>query len=93
MPKIVVKKDGREEEFIPEKIVVAAVKSGAKPEVARKISKDIEKIDKEKIESSEIREEVLKNLRNESPALEKKWLAYDKSVKRLYRHYKDGLYG
>ncbi|RLF63257.1 MAG: ATPase, partial [Thermoplasmata archaeon] len=33
MPKIVVKKDGREEEFIPEKIVVAAVKSGAKPEV------------------------------------------------------------
>ncbi|KAA0002413.1 MAG: ATPase [Thermoplasmata archaeon] len=92
MPKIVVKKDGREE-FIPEKIVVAAVKSGAKPEVARKIAKDIEKIDKEKIESSEIREEVLKNLRNESPALEKKWLAYDKSVKRLYRHYKDGLYG
>jgi len=93
MPKIVVKKDGREEDFIPEKIVVAAVKSGAKPEVARKIAEDIEKIDKEKIESSEIREEVLKNLRKESPVLEKRWLAYDKSVKRLYKRYKDGLYG
>jgi len=93
MPKIVVKKDGREEAFIPEKIVAAAVKSGAKPEVARKIAKDIEKIDKEKIESSEIREEVLKNLRKENPVLEKRWLAYDKSVKRLYKHYKHGLYG
>jgi len=92
MPKIVVKKDGREEEFIPEKIVVAAVRSGATPEVARKIAKDIEKIEKEKIESSEIREEVLKNLRKESPILEKRWLAYDESVKRLYRHYKGGLY-
>ncbi len=92
MPKIVVKKDGREEEFVPEKIVASAVKSGATPELARKIAGDIEKIEKDKIESREIEKEVLKNLRKESPALEKRWIAYDKSVKRLYRHYKGGLY-
>ena len=92
MPRIVVKKDGREEEFIPEKIVVSAVKSGARPELARKIAEDIKKINRDKIESKEIEKEVLKNLRVESPLLEKKWLAYDKSVKRLYRNYKGGLY-
>ncbi len=92
MPKIVMKKGGREEEFISEKIVVSAVKNGAKPELAREIAKKIEKIDKEKIDSGEIRDEVLKNLRTENPVLEKKWLAYDKSVKRLYRHYRNRLY-
>ncbi|GAG54280.1 unnamed protein product, partial [marine sediment metagenome] len=34
MPKTVIKKDGRKEPFIKEKIVVSAVKSGASVEVA-----------------------------------------------------------
>lgn len=92
MPKIVVKKDGREEEFIPEKIVVSMVKGGAPLGKAREVADEIQNIDKEKIETKEIRERILEKMRVEHPLLEKKWLAYDKSVKRLYRHYKHGLY-
>jgi len=92
MPKKVIKKDGREEEFVPEKIIVSMVKGGAPLEKARKIADEIKKIDKEKIETKEIREKVLKRIRVEYPLMEKKWLSYDKSVKRLYRHYKEGLY-
>lgn len=39
MPKYVIKKDGRKEEFIPEKIVVSAIKSGASVNKAREIAK------------------------------------------------------
>ena len=38
---IVTKRNGQREEFISEKIVVSAVKSGASPAVARKIAKEI----------------------------------------------------
>ncbi|HEC76656.1 MAG TPA: ATPase [Thermoplasmatales archaeon] len=92
MPKVVVKKSGKKEEFIPEKIVVSAVKSGATPEVARNIAKKIEKIEKDEIETREIREIVLHELKGINPSWHEKWLAYDKQIKRLYRHYKHGLY-
>ena len=35
------KRDGRTEEFMPEKIVVSAVKSGASPEAAREIAGEV----------------------------------------------------
>lgn len=92
MPKIVVKKSGKKEEFIPEKIVVSAVKSGATPEVARNIAKKVEKIDKEEIETGEIRKMVLHELKSINPEWHEKWIAYDKQIKRLYRRYKNGLY-
>ncbi len=92
MPKFVIKKDGRKEEFIPEKIVVAAVKSGAPPEEARKIAKKIESIEKEEIETSQIRSIVLEELKKVNPVWHERWVAYDKQIKRLYRHYKHGLY-
>ncbi len=92
MPKKVVKREGHEEPFVPEKIVAAAVKSGADPEAARDIARDIEQIDREKIETSEVRERVLQKLRAHDPEWEKRWRSYDKGVKRLYRRYKDGLY-
>ncbi|MEM4462518.1 MAG: ATP cone domain-containing protein, partial [Candidatus Bathyarchaeia archaeon] len=38
----VVKRDGRREEFIPEKIVVSCLKSGASLDSARKIAKIVE---------------------------------------------------
>jgi len=63
MPKFVIKKDGRKEEFIPEKIVVSAVKSGAPPEEARKIAKKVESVEKEEIETKEIRNIVLEELK------------------------------
>ena len=92
MPKKVVKKDGREEDFIPEKIVVSMVKAGAPLETARTVADEIQSIDKEKIETREIKMKVVERVREEHPPLEKKWVAYDKSVKRLYRRYKEGLY-
>ncbi len=92
MPKAVIKKDGRKEEFIPEKIIVSAIKSGATPEIARNIAGKIERIGKEEIESSEIREIVLHELGSINPEWRERWLSYDKGVKRLYRHYRDGLY-
>ncbi len=92
MPKFVIKKDGRKEEFIPEKIVVSAVKSGANIDIARNIANKIEKIEKEEIETKEIREIVLHELKNANPIWHKRWIEYDEGVKRLYRHYKHGLY-
>ncbi len=92
MPKVVIKKDGRKEEFIPEKIVVSAVKSGADIDVARDIAKKVENIDKEEIKTEEIREVVLHELKNVNPDWHERWLAYDKGVKRLYKHYRHGLY-
>ena len=92
MPRKVVKREGNEEPFIPEKIVVAAVKSGADPETARAIAQDIEQIDEEKIETSEIKDHVLQRLRAYDPEWEKRWRSYDKGVRRLYHRYKDGLY-
>ncbi len=92
MPKKVVKREGDEEPFVPEKIVAAAVKSGADPETARNIARDIEQIDRDKIETSEIRQRVIQKLRAHDPEWEKQWRSYDKGIKRLYRRYRDGLY-
>lgn len=92
MPKKVVKREGEEEPFVPEKIVAAAVKSGADPETARAIARAIEQIDEEKIETSDIRKRVLQKLRAHDPEWEKQWRSYDKAVKRLYHRYKEGLY-
>ncbi|MFO8132933.1 MAG: ATP cone domain-containing protein [Thermoplasmatota archaeon] len=92
MPRKVVKRKGGEEPFVPEKIVAAAVKSGADPETARAIARDIEQLDEDAIETSEIRERVLQKLRAHDPEWEKQWRSYDKGVKRLYHRFRDGLY-
>lgn len=92
MPKIVIKKDGRKEDFIPEKIVVSAIKTGASVDVARNIARKIESIEKEEIETKEIREIVLHELKSVNPVWHERWIAYDEGVKRLYKHYKHGLY-
>ena len=92
MPKFVIKKDGRKEKFIPEKIVVAAVKSGASVEKARNIAKKVEKVGKEEIETKEIRDIVLNELKRANPVWYERWISYDKQIKRLYKHYKHGLY-
>ncbi len=86
MPKTVIKRDGQKESFIKEKIVVSAVKTGASLEVARGIADKIEKHPKEEVKTSEIRKNVLDELTLHNPDLPKRWLSYDKSVKRLYKH-------
>ncbi|MDD1719241.1 MAG: ATPase [Methanoregulaceae archaeon] len=65
-----------------EKIVVSAVKSGAKPEDARMIAKEIENKSPDGIQTKDIRTKVLAMLRQQNPALEKNWLVYDQAVKK-----------
>ena len=86
MPKIVIKKDGKKETFIKEKIVVSTIKSGAPLHIARNIADKIDKHPREEIKTSEIRKNVLDELILHNPDLPKRWINYDKSIKRLYKH-------
>jgi len=76
------KRDGTSEEFIPEKIVVSCVKSGADLETAREISNEMKRSLKEKIDSKELREKVLGLLEKKNPQWKGNWLLYDRAVKR-----------
>ena len=76
------KRDGEIEEFIPEKIVVSCVKSGADLETAREISNEIKHSLKERTESKELKEKVLALLEEKNPNWKENWLLYDRAVKR-----------
>jgi transcriptional regulator NrdR family protein len=86
MPKNVIKKDGRTEPFIKEKIVVSAVKTGAPNHIARKIADSIEKNPAESVKTIWIRKHVLSELELHNPDLPKKWYNYDKNIKRLHKY-------
>jgi transcriptional repressor NrdR len=86
MSQKVIKKDGRKEDFIQEKIVVSALKTGASIDVARIIADNIQKETNKEISTSKIRESVLHELHKHNPEWSKRWISYDKSVKRLYKH-------
>ena len=90
MIKKVIKRDGRKEDFISEKIVVSAIKSNADPKIARKIAKDIERKIDDGTETRKIREMVLEKLASENPDWKENWLIYDKAVKKS--SIDDGLY-
>ena len=78
----VVKRDGRTEEFIPEKIIVSIIKVGAPADLARQIAKDIQSKVKDKISTAEIRRIVLEDLRKSKPLWEQDWLLYERVVKK-----------
>ena len=86
MAKIVIKKDGRKEPFIKEKIVVSAVKSGAPVETAREIAEKIEKHPGESIKTQWIRKQVTDHLELHNPGWVKRFISYDKNVKRLAKY-------
>lgn len=86
MPKKVVKKDGREEEFIKEKIVVSVVKSGSPAEIGRAIANEVEKIEEDQIRTQVIRKIVLEKLKKRNEGWYKKWVNYDESAKRLSKY-------
>ena len=71
---------------VKEKIVVSALKTGAPIDLAREIAEKIEKQAKEEIKTSEIRKNVLDNLKLRNPDFPKRWFSYDKNVKRLHKH-------
>jgi len=86
IPKTVIKKDGRKEPFIKEKVIVSAVKTGAPIEVARSIADKIEQHPHDDIKTSWVRKHVLDELKLHNPDWPKRWLNYDKGVKRLYKY-------
>ncbi|MCL7388623.1 MAG: ATPase [Thaumarchaeota archaeon] len=85
-PVVVVKRDGSEEEFIPEKIVVSCLKSGATIEAARNIAKIVEAriLEKklEKITAKELTGWVLELLKKEDEEWYRNWIIFDRAVKR-----------
>ena len=83
MVKTVIKKNGKTESFIKEKIIVSAVKAGAPVEIARKIADKVEKHSEESIKTIWVRKKVLEELEYHNPDWPKRWLNYDKNVKRL----------
>jgi transcriptional repressor NrdR len=78
----VTKRDGRSEDFIYEKIVTSAVKSGAAVDVARNIAKQIESSIKEGASTKKIKQMVLEALRKVNTDWENNWLTYDRAVKK-----------
>ncbi|MFX0096941.1 MAG: ATP cone domain-containing protein [Candidatus Hodarchaeota archaeon] len=76
------KRDGRSEDFVAEKVVVSAVKSGAPADVAREIAKKVEARITEGISTKEIKRMILEMLREKNPEWEKNWLIYDRAVKK-----------
>ena len=74
----ITKRDGSTEVFMPEKVVVSAVKSGAPYETARDIASSLSKRSESTMKSSEIREYVLTELRSRKAAsAADAWEAYD----------------
>lgn len=82
----VLKRDGSEEEFVPEKIVVSCLKAGATVDVARKIAKIIEGriLDRglEKVNALDLTKWILELLKKENEEWYRNWLVFDKAIKR-----------
>jgi 2-phosphoglycerate kinase len=82
MARMVTKRDGSKQEFIQEKIVVSAIKSGASPDVARRIAKEVETELTPEGSTNDIRRNVLQKLARENKQWEQDWRMYDRAVKR-----------
>ena len=78
----VIKRDGREEPFIPEKLVVSAVKAGADRKDAREILEKVKDEAEKKIETEVLKDKVLSNLEERNPEWKENWETYDRAVKR-----------
>ena len=63
MPKTVIKKNGRKEPFVKEKIIVSVVKTGASTDIARGIADKIGKHPIVEIKTIWIRKQVLDELK------------------------------
>ncbi len=79
------KRASQEEDFLPIKIVAAAIKAGASVELADEVAKAAKEHfkDKEVIDSSELREFVLGYLKERDPRAYDNWLRFDRRVKGI----------
>ncbi|MEM1597667.1 MAG: ATP cone domain-containing protein [Pyrobaculum sp.] len=80
----VVKRDGREEEFIPEKIVVSVLKAGAPVDVARRIAKKAEcyAMERENVTAKELAKLILTELKKINEEWYRNWIVFDRAVKK-----------
>ena len=80
----IVKRDGKKEDFIPEKIVVSSLKAGAPPEVAREIAKKLEAqiVKMSEMSTTELRKLILDMLEEKNPHWKENWLIYDRAIKK-----------
>jgi transcriptional repressor NrdR len=79
---LVKKMDGRKEEFVPEKIIVSMVKTGAPADYARTIAQGILQSARDGITTQEIRTITLGMLKEKNPEWERNWIVYDAAVKK-----------
>jgi transcriptional repressor NrdR len=79
----VMKRNGSTEVFMPEKVVVSAVKSGAPYETARDIASSLSKRSESSMKSTEIRKYVLTELRaKKAVSAADAWESYDRKHKK-----------
>jgi len=80
----VIKRDGREEEFVVEKIVVSILKAGAPVDVARNIAKKVEcaVMDRESVTAKELTRLILTELKKVNEQWYRNWIIFDQAVKR-----------
>lgn len=74
------KRDGRREDFIFEKLAVSMVKSGHLADLTHETAKNVETKVHEGTSTKEIKRIVLRELRKKNPEWEKNWLVYDRAV-------------
>ena len=79
---MVKKRDGRTEPFVPEKIVVSAIKSGAPPDVARTIASGIERHATDGVSTKDLKGRVVGMLKMKNPEWERNWMVFDTAVKK-----------
>lgn len=79
---LVKKRDGRKEQFVPEKIAVSMMKTGAPADYARAVAQDIERSARDGITTQEIKIKTLGKLREKNPDWERNWVVYDAAVKK-----------
>ncbi|MFH0968304.1 MAG: ATP cone domain-containing protein [Methanobacteriota archaeon] len=83
------KRDGRKEPFVPEKIVLSVLKSGAPPEIARMIAFEIEKNVVDGGDTQEIKRSVLAMLSTKNPEWERCSVLHDATVKKTFQIERD----
>jgi transcriptional repressor NrdR len=79
---LVKKRDGRKEQFVPEKIIVSMVKTGAPADFARTVAREIEQSTRDGVTTQEIRTKTLGMLKAKNPEWERNWIVYDAAVKK-----------
>ncbi|MGC8543857.1 MAG: ATP cone domain-containing protein [Vulcanisaeta sp.] len=80
----VIKRDGTEEDFVTEKIVVSILKTGAPVDVARRIARKIECqfMDVDRVTAKDLTKAILTELKKINEEWYRNWILFDRAVKR-----------